>query len=161
MAAAKFYSRTQIILHWVIVLLVAFQYLAHDSIVALWSARMRGDIPDAPTPDLHVLFGIVIFALMLWRFYLLFRNGASDLPENEPRWARILARSTQGLIYLALIILPLSGALAWFFGVQSGALVHGLIKNLLLALIFLHIAGALVQQFWFKSDVLMKMLGRA
>lgn len=161
MATAKFYSRTQIIVHWVIVALVALQYLAHDSIVGLWSGRMRGTIPDSPTPDLHVLSGIVIFALMLWRFWLLYRHGGSDLPEGEPRWARILARSTQGLIYLTLIILPLSGALAWFFAVKTGILVHGMAKNLLLLLVFVHIAGALAQQFWFRSNILMKMLGRA
>ena len=75
--------------------------------------------------------------------------------------ARILSRATQGLIYLALIILPLSGAMAWFFGIKTGILVHGLTKNLLLALILVHIAGALAQQFWFRSNALMKMLGRA
>ncbi len=159
--ATKFYTRSQIIVHWVIVALVAFQYLFHDSIAALWQGRMQGTIPDVPSPDIHVAFGILIFALMLYRFWLLYRHGASDLPEGEPRWARILARATQGLIYLSLIFLPLSGSLAWFFGLETGIVVHGLVKNLLLALIFLHVAGALAQQFWFKSNALMKMLGRA
>ncbi len=161
MAGEKSYSRTQIVLHWLIVALVLVQYLAHDSIEALWRSRMRGFSPDVPTPDIHAAIGITIFLLMIWRLWLLFRNGAPALSEKEPRVLRIFARSVQGLVYLTLFALPLSGAAAWFFGVRQAVFVHGLLTNLLFALIALHVAGALIQHFWFKSDVLMRMLGRA
>lgn len=161
MAKAKAFSKTQIILHWLILLMVLFQYVAHDAIEELWEGRMRGTIPDVPTPDLHAAMGIAIFVLMIWRLWLLFRNGAPALPETEPRSLRILARSVQGLLYVCLIALPLSGAVGWFFGVPASILAHGLIKNLLLLLIAVHLAGAIAQHFWFKSDVLLKMIGRA
>ena len=161
MASPKSFSKTQIVLHWLIVLAVLFQYVAHDSIEELWRGRLRGTIPNEPTPDIHVAMGIVILVLMVWRIWLLIRNGAPAPSGNEPAWGRILAKSVQGLIYLSLFALPLSGMAGWFFGAGAAIQAHGLIKNLLLLLILVHIAGALAQQFVFKSDALMRMLGRA
>ncbi len=160
MATEKTYSKTQIILHWTIVLLVLIQYVANDSISALWRDRMTGAIANTPVPDIHVAFGIAIFVLMIWRIWLVFTNAAPALPANEPRALQILARSVQGLIYLSLFALPLSGSAAWFFGIQPAILVHEIVKLVLLLLIFVHVVGALYQHFWLKSDVLMKMLGR-
>ena len=156
----KNYSKTQIILHWLVVLAVLFQFVAHDSIEALWRGRMDGSLPNEPVPDIHVAMGIVIFILIIWRLWLRFSYGAPDLPEKDPTWARILAQSVQGLLYLSLLLLPLSGSAGWFFGAQGAIVAHGIIKNLVLALIALHVAGALAQHFWFKTDVLMRMLGR-
>ena len=161
MTKPQTYTKTQIALHWGIVVLVFFQFFAHDTIAFLWRGRMNGTLPNEPTPDFHVAAGILIFGLMFWRMWLLFRNGAPELPGNEPRILRMLAKGVQGMMYLALLALPLSGAAAWFLGIASAAQSHFILKNLLLLLMFLHIAGALVQHFWFKSDVLMRMLGKA
>lgn len=160
MTKPKSYSKTQIILHWLIVLAIFFQFIAHDSIEQLWQGRMRGTIPDVPTPDLHVAMGIVIFLLMVWRVWLRVSHGAPAPSANESAAGRILAQSVQGLIYLALFVLPFSGILGWFFGVGFAIAAHGVITKILLALIVLHIAGALAQHFVFKTDALMKMLGR-
>ena len=161
MSTAKTYSKTQIILHWLIVMMVLFQYLFHDSIGELWRGRASGALPDVPTPDIHVAMGIAIFVLMIWRVWLLVRNGAPASSGKESRVAHIFARAVQGLIYLSLFVLPLSGSVAWFLGIDSAIVVHEVIKNLLLLLIAVHIAGALAQHFVFKTDALMKMLGRA
>ena len=65
------YSATQISLHWAVVLLVAFQYLAHDGIEASWQER------NQPMPTqimvltyLHIAAGITIFLLASARVYL-------------------------------------------------------------------------------------------
>lgn len=161
MARPNSYSKTQIILHWLILLAVLFQYFAHESIAGLWRDRMSGAIPNVPTPDLHVAVGLVIFLLMVWRVWLRISHGAPAPSAKESAAGRILAQSVQGLIYLAILVLPLSGALGWFLGLGSAAAVHGVITKILLALIALHVAGALFQHFWLKSDALTKMLGRA
>ncbi len=62
-----------------------------------------------------------------------------------------------GLIYLLLLLLPISGSVAWFLGVEAAGEVHGLLKNLLLGAIVVHIAGALFQHFVRRSEVLMRM----
>ncbi|MBU1174246.1 MAG: cytochrome b/b6 domain-containing protein [Alphaproteobacteria bacterium] len=157
----KSYSKTQIVLHWLIVLAVLFQFFVHDAIAELWEARMEGEIANAPSPDIHAAMGIVIFALMAWRVWLRFSQGAPALPAGDPALARILSQSVQGLLYLSVIAMPLSGAVGWFFGVGGAIEAHGIIKNLILLLVALHIAGALAQHFVFKSNVLMRMLGRA
>ena len=154
------YSRTQIILHWLIVLAVLFQYVAHEQISSVWRARMAGTVPDVPSFSFHAAVGLLIFILMIWRIWLRFSHGAPALPESDPRWSRILAQSVQGLLYLALVLLPLSGSAAWVLGFDGAIVAHGVLKNLVLLLVALHIAGVLAQQFWFKSDALMKMLGR-
>ena len=155
------YLKTQIVLHWLIVLAVLFQYVAHEQISSVWRARMAGTVPDVPSFSFHAAVGALILILMIWRIWLRFSHGAPPLPASEPAWGRILAQSVQGLLYLALILLPLSGSAAWVLGVDGAIVVHGLLKNLVLLLVALHIAGALAQQFWFKSNALMKMLGRA
>ena len=155
------YSRTQIVLHWLIVLAVLFQYVAHDQISSVWHARMAGTVPNEPSFSFHAAVGVLILILMIWRIWLRFSHGAPALPESEPAWGRILAQSVQGLLYLSLILLPFSGSMAWVFGIGEAIGVHVLLKNLVLLLVLLHIAGALAQQFWFKSDALMKMIGRA
>lgn len=154
------YSKAQVILHWLIVLAVLFQYVAHDSIEELWEARMEGEIANEASPDIHVAMGIVILLLMGWRIWLRVSHGAPSLPENEPAWARLLAHGVQGLLYATLIAMPLSGAVGWFAGAGTAIAAHGFLKNLLLALVALHIAGALAQHFVFRSDVLMRMSGR-
>lgn len=154
------FSRTQIVLHWLIVLAVLFQYVAHDQISEVWHARMAGIVPDVPSFSFHAAVGVLILILMIWRIWLRVSHGVPALPKSEPAWSRILAHSVQGLLYLALILLPLSGSAAWVLGVDGAIIVHGLLKNLVLLLVALHIAGALAQQYWFKSGMLMKMLGR-
>jgi cytochrome b561 len=71
---------------------------------------------------------------------------------------RLLARITHLVIYALIFILPLSGAAAWFLQVPGAGLVHVVGKNVLLYVVLLHIAGALVQHFVLKSDVLRQML---
>lgn len=78
-------------------------------------------------------------------------------PPDEPRLLQIAAEAVHGLIYLLLFLLPISGSVAWFLGVEAAGDAHGLFKNLLLGAIVLHITGALFQHFIRRSDVLMRM----
>lgn len=155
------YSRTQIALHWIVVLLVLFQIVFHEDIVQAWMARMDGTVPNVPTPNVHALAGIAIFALMAWRLVLRLRRGVPALPANDPPVLKLAANVTHILLYVLLLGMPLSGAVAWFLGVEAAAFAHSTARLLLIPLIVLHFAAALAQHFWFKTDVLKRMLGLA
>jgi len=153
------YTRTQIALHWVIFLLVAAQYLFHDAIVAAWRAfGQTGNYEATLLGASHVFGGILILLLALWRIRIKIRRGSPPLPENEPRVQQILAHATHGLIYLLLLLMPLSGIAAWFGGVKLAADAHSLLRLVFLLLILLHILGALYHRFVLKSGVMQRMM---
>lgn len=157
----KGYSATQIALHWAVVVLVAFQFVAHDGMEEAWRAAER-QLPTpadvAPLAYLHIGAGILILLLATARVILRIVRGAPAPPADEPRILQILAEAVHGLIYLLLFLLPLSGAAAWFVGAELAAEAHELMGNVLLGAIALHILGALFQHFVRSSDVLMRML---
>jgi cytochrome b561 len=155
------YSRLQVALHWAVVVLVAFQFVAHDGIEASWNAF----VADRPVPIdlatltlLHIAGGVTVLVLALARIFLRLTRGAPDPPADEPRLMQIAAEAVHRLIYLLLLLLPITGTAAWFLGIRSAGNVHELLTTLLLVAIALHIAGALFQHFIRRSDVLMRML---
>lgn len=154
------YSSAQVALHWIVVVLVAFQFLAHDGIERSWRAFER----DVPAPAdaavltyMHIAAGMLVLMLVIARVYLLLTRGAPPPPADEPWLLQISAEAVHVSIYVLLFLLPLSGAGAWFLGLEAAAEAHELLKTLLLVALVLHICGALFQHFAMRSDVLMRM----
>jgi len=155
------YSSTQIALHWAVVVLVAFQFVAHDGIESAWRNQLRG-APDSADVRLlaymHIAGGLLILLLALIRLWLRFTRGAPAPPADEPRLMQLFAEGIHWLIYLMLLLLPATGLIAWFLGVRLAGEAHEAMKNILLGAIVLHVAGALFQHFIRRSHVLMRML---
>ncbi len=152
------YSKLQILLHWVIVVLVAIQYVFHEAIVDAYDAIERGVTQD-PTLMVrsHVIGGLLILVLMALRIFLRWTKGAPDLPEEEHPLLKLAAKATHGLFYLLLVLLPVSGAVAWFGMVEPAAEAHEIMRAVLMLLILLHIAAALMHQFYLKTDLMKRM----
>jgi cytochrome b561 len=157
MAASTSYARSQVVLHWVIALLVAFQILFSGGVESLWRDRMTGAAPNVPTPTPHTVVGIVILLLMLWRLWLRVKHGAPPPPAGEKPAFAMLAKGTHVLFYVLLIGMPISGAVAWFGGIEAPAEAHAAASSLLILLILLHIAAAVAHKVWFRTDVLERM----
>ena len=154
------YSRMQIGLHWAVVVLVAFQYVAHSGIEAAWNMFLRNGTATAAIPVLawlHIGAGIAILVLALLRIYLRLTRGAPPPPADEPWLLQISAEAVHIALYGLLLLLPLTGVAAWFLKMPAFGSIHVLLKNTLLVFIALHVAGALVQHFIRRSDVLMRM----
>ena len=155
------YSKTQIGLHWSIAALILIQFLAHDGMEHVWRAFRRGQEAspgDVPLAYMHVVIGLAVLVLAAWRVWLRATRGVPPVSGMEHPALRLLAKATHLLIYALIFIVPLSGAAAWFLGVPGAAQVHVLGQNILLYVVLLHTAGALVQHFVFKTDVLRRML---
>lgn len=158
------YSHTQILLHWAVVALIAFQYLGSDGIEDAWRAYARGEYGEDDFSGLalaHILFGVTVLVLVVWRLVLRWKIGAPPSHPAEPPALQMLAKAAHFALYALIIILPLSGLAGWAGGVTTAIRVHLLAKTLLLPLIGLHVLGALVHHFVWRTDVLKRMLAPA
>lgn len=155
----KGYSLSQIVLHWAVFLLMALQFLLNDGIGAAYRTLMRGEVPQTGVlVAQHVLGGLLILALVIWRMVLRVRRGAPPPPPEEPIILQRLAGATHLALYLLTLLTVLTGAVAWFGGIAGAGLAHEVIKTFLLAGIVLHVLGALYQKAVLKSDVMARMI---
>lgn len=153
------YTRTQIILHWAIFLLIAAQFVFHDAMSEAWRSLMRtGGYEANALVAQHVFTGLAVLALVIWRLAIKLRRGAPPLPENEPAVLKLAAHVTHVTLYLLMILVPVSGAVAWFGGIENAAEGHELLKTVLLIVVLIHFLGAVAQRVIFKSDVMTRMV---
>jgi len=157
MPAPAGYSRLQIALHWVAALLILQQYLFHDAISKAWEAMGRGiAVAFDPMVMAHVAGGALVLLAVVWRLSIRVRRGAPPV-EGDSAVQRLVAGLTHLGLYALMVLMPVSGAMAWFGGVEAAAAGHNLLKVLLLALIALHVAGALYHQFILHDGVMNRM----
>ncbi len=153
----KGYSRVQIALHWAIFALIAFQIVASDWMSEAWRAVGNGTVPvvDALVRG-HIIGGIAVLLLALWRVGLRLGRGAPEVPPGPPM-VQLAGRVTHLALYGLMVLVPVSGMVAWFGGVAAAAEGHVLLKNLMIALILLHVVAALYHQFIVKDGLLNRM----
>ena len=155
------YSATQIALHWTIAVLVILQLIIGEDIVPAYRAYRSGTEVSADAlfdANIHVYVGIAILVLALARLALRLIRGVPAYPDGGSKAQRVAAMAIHGLLYLAILGMPVTGALAWFLGVGAAGEVHELAKPVIIAAVVLHTAGALWQHFYLRSDVLRRML---
>ena len=153
------YTRIQISLHWVIAILIAAQFLLHEPMEAAWRIAAKGGTPEFdPIVAAHVFGGILILLLAIWRIALKIKRGSPAFPAGEPRWQKIAASASHGILYLLMILIPASGISAWFLGVLPAAEAHEVMGTILLLVVALHFIAALYHRFILKSGVMERML---
>ncbi|NEI72690.1 cytochrome b [Rhizobium lusitanum] len=155
------YSVPQRILHWLVAMLVFFNLLFPDGMNA-WRHLVRNGQTPSPaniaSANIHAYAGIAILLLAIVRLAVRFSSDAPAMPAGQPAFLHYMARVTHGLLYVLIFAMPLTGLAAYYLGIDTAAFVHGgPIKSLLWIVVVLHILGALVQHFYFRSDVLRRM----
>jgi cytochrome b561 len=161
--------------HWVVVALI---------IVQVTLAEMADGLPNGLRKltllARHKSVGLTILSLVILRLAWRWQNEHPPLPENLKRYEQALARFTHVALYVLLLAVPLSGwmmssargfPVSWFGFFQLPDLVpksrplydallmtHHTLAWTLLAVIALHVAGALKHHFVHKDDVLKRML---
>lgn len=162
-------------LHWLIALV---------AISMLIGSYFLEDLPEQYRGSafmLHKSFGISLLFLMLFRLIWIWRKGKPALPVSVPLWQRVLSRTVQYALYFFMIAMPLCGwimAVAankapYFFGLFQLSIpgiepnlalaqlmkeTHNTIALIIIALVVLHIAGAIKHYFIDKDKVLQRML---
>ncbi|MFN3549637.1 MAG: cytochrome b [Mesorhizobium sp.] len=155
------YSLAQIILHWVIAALVIFQIVFGEDITDAYRAYRQGGMPDADEmfeANIHIYIGLAVLALAIVRIALRIVHGAPPLPAGQPRIQTAIAYLAHAVLYVAIVAVPISGAVAWYLDIPGAGEIHELAKPVIIVTVLAHAGGALIQHFVKKTDVLMRML---
>ncbi len=162
-----------------------FHWLIGLAIITLWIVgTLMIDMENNPTKftiyGIHKATGIVVLTLAVLAFTWRTVNAKPDLPETIPNWQKHAASLIKYALYGCMLLMPLSG---WAMSSAAGypvsiyglfeipALVekdeaakdlykylHGLLGNITLLLVTLHVAAALKHHFINKDGVLRRML---
>lgn len=173
------YGLGSIVLHWVIAALFFGQ-------VGLGIA-MSGLADDAPAKfglyQWHKSFGLLILVLALLRLGWRLANSVPELPVGMANWEKRAARLAHGLLYAALILVPITGwalvsasplevpTLAFYLLLvphlpvpvsaateQALGALHGVLAMAAMAIALVHIAAALRHEFWLRDGLLKRMI---
>jgi cytochrome b561 len=107
-SAAVTYSRTAIVLHWLLAVLILGQ------IAFGWYLQEipRGTPPRTIFVNLHKSTGMILGLLILFRSYWRLTHRAPALPGFRPAWERTAAHVSHWALYACMLIMPLSGYIA-------------------------------------------------
>lgn len=159
MTQPRGYSRIQIILHWTIAALVIFQLFVNEGMQRAFSTRIdSGRIDDLDGALLHMAVGIAILVLAALRVGIRLVRGAPAAHSDTLAILKWLGHATHMLLYGFIFFMPLTGAIAWFFGIELFAELHEIGRLILVPAIGFHVIGALVEHFVYRNDTLMRML---
>lgn len=155
------YSLPQRLLHWLTAALILFSLLLPGQIEQVTDLLRDGRTPtpsEWSSANLHIYVGFALLGLTLLRLIMRFVQGAPAAPASEPAPLRIVAAATHGALYVLLLAMPLAGIAKFYLGVGAAGFVHGgPMKLALWILLILHVAGALVHKFYWKTDVMERM----
>lgn len=161
MIVADTYTRPQIALHWVIVGLVAAQFLTADAMEAFFDkAEKAGALAGFPTNTVaiaHAVGGSAILILMLVRLGVRLAYGAPRPPQKLTPVLQLASRIAHYGFYVLLVALPATGIVSLYVNAGAGD-AHVLLKTALIVLIIAHVAGALVHAFILRDGVARRML---
>ena len=170
------YSNPAVALHWITVVLVLFQ---------IWLGLSFADMAQGPQRrelfTWHKTIGATILIVALVRLTYRLLNPPPPFPPELPRWERLAAVWNHRLFYILLIGLPIGGLIAvsghskgptttLLGGVQIPVIpgiseqmgetageIHAALAWVLMALMAVHVAAALKQQFFDRPG---RMSGR-
>ena len=175
--AAARHTTTAITFHWLVFALIAAGFS-----LALYMT----DLPLSPLKlkyySWHKWIGVSVFLLALARVAWRLGHTAPALPAAMPAWQRSAAAVSHVLLYVLIVVIPLSG---WLYSSAAGVptvylgvlqlpdllgrdkplaellkTVHVALNYTLLALVVTHAGAALKHHFVDGDDVLTRMLPR-
>jgi cytochrome b561 len=164
-----------ILIHWLTVLAILFM-----GALGLYMTSLPIGAQKVQLYALHKSIGITLLALVLLRILWRLLNPRPALPPM-PRWQKIAAHASHGLLYLLLLAVPLSGwvmnsaanfPLVWFGFIELPAIaapdpklralageIHETLFLLLILLALVHAGAALKHHLGDRDEVLRNMLG--
>ena len=169
------YTRTAIVLHWLVALamVATFGVGLYMSGLALSPAKLK-------IYSWHKWAGVTIFALVLLRLVWRVTHRPPAPPVGMPAWQHRAAEFAHYLLYALMVAVPLSGWLmssakgfqTVYFGVlplpdllaknkelgDALTLVHKTLNFTLAGLVVIHVGAALKHHFFDRDNVLARML---
>jgi cytochrome b561 len=159
MPQPKGYSTIQIVLHWTIAALVIFQLFVNEAMQHAFADRLDGGrIDEMGGALLHISVGVAILVLAAVRLVVRVVRGTPEPYQDTPALLNWLGHATHVLLYGFIFFMPLTGAVAWFLGIEFSAELHEIGRLILVPAIGFHVVGALAEHFVFRNDTLKRML---
>ncbi len=155
------YSGAQIMLHWIIALLVLFQLFFSEGMEHAYNAWVKHKeiaSDNLLSANIHAVVGFTILTLAILRVIIRMARGVPDAPAGQSGPKLWIAAATQLILYAILFVMPITGAMAWFLGYASMAEIHAYAKPLIILAVIVHFAGALMQHYVAKTNVLVRMM---
>lgn len=172
------YGLIAVILHW-LVAIVIFGMVA----LGTWMVELSYyDSWYRKGPDLHRSVGVLLFGVMVLRLAWRWFNREPQVLPSHSRWEVVTARIVHRLLYVLIFTVMVSGYListadgspVVVFGIFSVPSVTGQIKGMediagdvhfwaawtLMAVVGLHVLGALKHHLMDRDRTLLRMLGR-
>ena len=170
------YTTTAIVFHWVVAILV---------LMMIGLGLFMTDVPKG-SPDrafyfnLHKSIGVTTALLVIMRLGWRASNPPPSLPASMPGWEIQASKISHALLYMCLIVMPLSGFAATQFtkyGVNYFGLfkippmgsenkvvydflqgIHGVTATLLIVLVVIHVLAAFKHLLINRDNVFQRML---
>lgn len=174
-------TKTEIYLHWIVaigmVLLIGVGIYMHET-------------ETYDLYPIHKSFGVLLFIVILARIIVRIRTGWLENVSKGAMWEHKLARFIHWVLIIGTVIMPISGILdstmsgrgLYIFGLELmagnmdisgkpiainkdlsglGEEMHEICGYVLIAVIVLHLLGALKHHFFDKDSTLRRMLGKS
>ena len=152
------YSKLQIWLHWIVFILVAFQYAFYEPIAQAFDLRLEGkNYNQSAFIPLHLTFGGLIFLLVTVRIWVRLDHGVPDHPNEKAVLLNLISKAVHWSFYVSLLLLPITGGAAWFQLSVNAGNAHEILRGGLLLLIFVHLGASLFHYFILKSNLFKRM----
>ena len=154
------YRPLQIGLHWLVFLAVAFLFFTGDNMTDAFKAMEQNGASawSSAWIPIHIAVGLFVFVAVVWRLVLRRVYGAPPPPADEPQPLRMAAVGVHYLLYLDLVAAPLIGLAAFFVAPGVAGAHHFLVRLPIMALVGLHVAGALWHLVVSRDKVFQRML---
>lgn len=158
MSTSSKYSGTQVALHWGMAVLFLVSFVSHEGIKDAWRALVRtGEPVMSVAAGVHIWVGVLALVLVAVRIIVRLKNGAPAPVETGNKLIDLSAKLAHLALYGVMVLVPLSGAIAWFGGVRDASEIHEVMFNVGIALVGVHVVAALYHQFVLKDGLLNRM----
>ncbi|MFM2397702.1 MAG: hypothetical protein RLZZ144_952 [Pseudomonadota bacterium] len=164
------YSNRLVIVHWLTLVLLVVSWFLGDS---LDEARENGGATIAAYVT-HAAIGASVMLLTLMRLAFRRQDGVPTALGNTPMDK--MAKGIQHFLYLVLVLIPFSGVMQVLGSAVGKAIIagdaallpskfnglfaheaHGVLVNVLIVLVLIHLLGALKHQFVLKDGIMNRM----
>lgn len=172
------YGWVSIALHWIMAVLVIGLYFLGEYIVDL----SYYDVEYKTMPALHKSFGALMFLLLLMRIVWTLSHTRPRPATGASRAEVVMAKLAHFMIYILMIIIPLSGylistadgrpievfSLISIPAIETGlerqeelaGQVHAISASILMLLVVVHALAALKHHFINRDETLIRMFGK-
>ena len=170
------YTTAAIFFHWIVAILA----LTLIGLGLFMTEVPKGNPDRAFYFNLHKSIGVTTALLVIVRLWWRVRNPPPSLPASMPGWEVTASKISHALLYMCLIVMPLSGFAATQFtkyGVNYFGLfkippmgsenklvydllqgVHGVTATLLISLVVIHVLAAFKHLLINRDKVFQRML---